>query len=90
MAREQVKLVAVDTASLTQGQQSAWDVYLQAKRALGEALQTSAPSGKRIIFSAKYNVLKIGLVGKASEKSDKPAVSIADWLADKDANGEAR
>ncbi len=90
MAREQVKLSPVDITTLTPEQQQAWAHYLSAKASLGAALQTSAPVGRRIIFSAKYNILKVGLVAKASEKSDKPAVSLADFLASKDANGEAR
>jgi len=87
MAREQVQFTEVDMDTLTKEQRDAWEYYLEAKRLLGEHLNTSAPQGKKIVFTTKYNVLKVGMVTKASGKSKGPKVDLGAWQAQRTMDG---
>jgi hypothetical protein len=80
MAREQITMVPVQLETLTNEQRDAWDYYLEAKQALNTALNVNAPAGKKIVFTGKYNVLKIAMVSKAQPKAQTKAVSLGEWL----------
>jgi hypothetical protein len=90
MAREQVMFSEVDMSTLTNSQQEAWDYYMEAKQALGVALNASAPQGKKIVFTTKYNVLKVALVNRAQAKDNKPKISLGQWQDGQDQDGLRR
>ena len=87
MAREQVTFSEVDMGTLTNEQRDAWDYYMEAKQALGIALNANAPQGKRVVFTTKYNVLKVALVSKAQAKADRPKIDLGAWRAQRTMDG---
>lgn len=80
MAKEQVQFVEVEIDSLSPDQRVLWNELVIAKKAFGASLQPMAPAGRRVLFSDKYNKLKIATVAMASA-SAKPKLSLADWQA---------
>lgn len=87
MAREQVTFVEIDTSTLAAEVQETWARYLEAKAALKAALnEHHAPKGKRLVFTEKYNKLKIAAVAQAAPKSASVA-SLADFLDGQAASG---
>ena len=87
MAREQVQFAEIDPSSLTEAQQEAWKFFLEAKEAFKVTLQTSAPQGYRVLFSDKYNKLKLGLAKVAAQSTPKSVGNLGDWLAAQAASG---
>ena len=77
MAKEMVQFVEVAIDTLNAEQREAWDCLMEAKAAFKLTLQSLAPAGKRIVFSDKYNKLKIGAANMAQAKS--AALTLAQW-----------
>ena len=78
MAKEQVRFVDVELNSLNSEQREAWDALIEAKGAFKATLQSMAPDGTRVVFSDKYNKLKVAVVKAAAERS---TLTLADYLA---------
>lgn len=87
MAREQITFTEIDPTSLSAEQQQAWQAFLAAKEAFKTTLQTMAPEGHRVLFSDKYNKLKLGMIKAAQTQAAKPQQSLADFLASAQASG---
>lgn len=85
MAKEQVRFVDVELGSLNAEQRAAWDTLMLAKAGFKATLQPTAPVGMRVVFSDKYNKLKVALVKAAAEA--KPAMTLADYLTNSQAAG---
>ena len=66
MAKEMVRFTEIDLASLNEEQAAAWDALMAAKADFKETLQSLAPVGTRIVFSDKYNKLKVAVVKAAA------------------------
>ena len=77
MAKEMLQFVEVAINTLSPEQHEAWLALMEAKAAFKDTLQSLAPSGKRIVFSDKYNKLKIAAATMASPKS--AALTLAQW-----------
>jgi hypothetical protein len=77
-------------SDLSPAAQAAWRAYLAAKKALGAELQYLAPPTKRLIFTERYNVLKIATVAKGKTKAAAgPAMSLDAWRKAQDEAGRA-
>ena len=80
MAQEQIKFVEIEIGSLSTEQRAAWDMLMAAKAEFKATLQSLAPAGRKIVFSDKYNKLKIAVTAAPKANADKPKLNLSQWL----------
>ena len=80
MAKEALTFIEVDIETLSPDQRAAWDHLMEAKAAFKVTLQPLAPQGRRVVFSDKYNKLKIAMTAMAKADAAKPKLSLSAWL----------
>lgn len=83
MAREQLDWIRVDVNTLTPDLAERYQEYQEAKREFEQAMQDKL--GKSLAFSYKHGELSVAVVER---KAEKGKVSLADFMAKQQANGD--
>lgn len=83
MARDQLSWVRVDTSTLTPELAEMYQGYQEAKHRFEDALQIKL--GKSLAFSYKHGELSVAVVER---KAEKGKVSLSEFMAKQQANGD--